>query len=158
MKAEKWAAILLIAAFLAGGKPFAAAETARLLPAEIVRISKRGPIYRIETDQPGTGRGRSIQKALENLKEKAPGIVFLETAQTVLVQDLDREDCRSLLSILRPGCGLCRETGQGDLKETAEFLKSHPVCYTVKDAFGDEKNPEILVTFQKERYFVGEQS
>ena len=77
-------------------------EVGKLLPVETLLIEKQAGQYRVSTDTVNTGRGDSLEKAVDALRAEAPGILFLDTADYVLLTG-EAEDCmEKLQDYVRP--------------------------------------------------------
>ncbi len=85
---RRWVIAGLVLAGLLTKTPQYGTDVARLLPIEVIQMEKRGNRIYLYTDTEAQGAGATIQEAVENMKQTAPGTVFLETADYLLV---DRE-------------------------------------------------------------------
>lgn len=65
------------------GLPFQTHDTARLLPLRTVQAALDGGVYL--RSELGEGRGADWQEAVENLRKNAPGEVFFDTAEQLVV-------------------------------------------------------------------------
>ena len=71
------------------------------------------------------GRGDSLEKAVDALRAEAPGILFLDTADYVLLTG-EAEDCMERLQdYVRPGTRVYKLEGTAELSEIGPFLKTH---------------------------------
>ena len=78
----------------------------------------------IPTGQPGQ-RVHSLEKAVDALRAEAPGILFLDTADYVLLTG-EAEDCmEKLQDYVRPGTRVYKLEGTAELSEIGPFLKTH---------------------------------
>lgn len=66
------------------GMPFRTRDTARLLPLRTVQVEAGAQGVRLRSEQ-GEGSGKSWREAVENLRENAPGDVFFDTAEQLVV-------------------------------------------------------------------------
>ena len=80
MKYWAWyiGAVVLVAAL--GWMPFLGTDVARLRPVELISVSREEAQVLVETDTGDSGRGRTLELALEDLHDSTPGEIFLETA------------------------------------------------------------------------------
>ena len=100
-------------------------EGGKLLPVETLLIEKQAGQYRVSTDTVNTGRGDSLEKAVDALRAEAPGILFLDTADYVLLTG-EAEDCmEKLQDYVRPGTRVYKLEGTAELSEIGPFLKTH---------------------------------
>jgi hypothetical protein len=100
-------------------------DIAKLRPVETVILQKQGDVVTIATDTDDSGQGTDALQALQNMKETAKGIIYLDTAQYLLVS----EDAADLVQQLRPHlkhsvtlykCELIVDT-----KEVSRYLDIH---------------------------------
>ncbi len=136
---------LAVAAAL-GSSLFPASDVAKLEPVEVIRIQMdRGQIL-VETDTGQFGRGADLQRAFEDLKNRASGDVFLDTADYVILTEGSRGQIAGLLDFLRPACKVCLEQGTADLQKVAGFLDTHKPELTIMDCQGGQVDLPALVT------------
>ena len=134
---------LVLGVALWGRLPNSGADVARLHPAEAVQVEMQGQMLVLTTDTGLWGRGLTAAMALEDLKNTAPGEVFLETAQVALVQQGMLAD--QLLPLLRPNCRLVLYEGEPDLEAVGGFLGSHPSQATLGTwAAGERVLPRLI--------------
>lgn len=136
--------ICIFAVAVFGWLPFEGTELGKLKPVELVLLSQEEGTVILSTDTGDSGRGTTVSGALENLKATAAGILFLDTADFLIVTP----DCAELIDelgdYLRPSCSVC--LGPADLKpeETAAFLQKHQPKTTLRDRKTGEKALETL--------------
>ena len=106
-----------------------------LLPAERMDIRDLEPIqavfmYRedgnvvLQTDTEDEGRGENVLKALEDMKRKSSGIVYLDTAQFLLVSENAQEYISQIRPYLKGKVRVSLWDG-GDLREAAKYMQAH---------------------------------
>ncbi len=117
-------AIALIA--VTGLLPFSGTDVAKLQPVEVLILRQNNGLFTISTNDGLSGTGADTESALADLKLTAPGEVFLETANYLLVAPDCLEVVTELYSCLRPACGLYLMEGDGNLEQIGEYLESHP--------------------------------
>lgn len=134
-------------------KPKDVMDVGELLPVELLYISREAGSIRAETDTGAVGTGRTLEEALEDLTQTAPGAIFLETADYLIVTDRTVNLLPRLTQILRPATQVCLGINAG--ADAAAFLKAHPSKATLKDIrAGQEVIPTLIGS--KERYHFGE--
>ena len=110
---------------LLGISPFRGMDIGKLSPVETVWLAHQNGQVLIQTDAGDIGRGATVQEALANLQDSAAGIVFLETADYLIVQT----GAQMLLSqegdVFRPSCMVCLAERMPDLEQATEFLRTH---------------------------------
>lgn len=98
----------------------------------------------LKTDTEDEGRGESVQEALEDMKEKSSGIVYLDTAQFLLVSDNAQEQIGELASYLKSKVKISLWEG-GDLKEAARYMQSHKIGVKLSKWSHEVKLPKLPI-------------
>jgi len=115
--------LLIILALLVFGKsPGTSIDD--LEPVRLVRILEEKGIYTIETDTGAKGKGSGMDSALEDMHNSTPGVVFLDTAEFLLIGKTVVDEPK-LRELFRPACRICYVQGQLDLQEAADYLQIH---------------------------------
>lgn len=145
---KRWAIYLLLfaAAAALGTSAFTGTDVGELLPVEAVRVSVREGELLLETDTGDTGRGADVDAALRDLKESAPGNLFLETADYLILAPGSEPFLRELYGFLRPSCGVCVEDGEADMERIGEFLSAHKPETTLRDWRNGSEDLPVLRT------------
>ena len=60
-------------------------DIGKLLPVELVQITREEDLLRVETDTGDFGLGETLGEAMSDLKNTAAGVVFFDTADHLLV-------------------------------------------------------------------------
>lgn len=120
------------AAILLDLSPFRGTDVGKLLPVEVVRISRENGEILLQTDTGDTGKGTDINEALLELQATTAGNVFLETADYLLIQPGCEEMLGALAGILRPSCSICVEVGEAELEKVAKFFAAHEPQVTLQ--------------------------
>lgn len=115
--------ILIMAAVLL--VPVERTDVAKLRPVETVVLYKVGGSYHIKTDTNDAGEGESVQAAFEDLLLTTPGVIYLDTAQYVLVHEDATEDVEQLRSHLKHSVQLCSFSGELDIEAVSKYLPVH---------------------------------
>lgn len=138
--------LVICAVCLLGITPFRGTDVAELSPVALIRVSKSGDDFVIETDTGGRGAGPDAQSALQNLKDTTPGTVFLETADYLLVAPDCVAFAQSLYGILRPSCAVCICRDKPNLESAAVFLKAHKPLLSLHELKqGNTGLPELKI-------------
>jgi hypothetical protein len=107
-------------------------DIGELAPVEVVWLSETaGQIY-LETDTGDMGHGDTIQAALTDMKAAAPGTIFLETADYLIVEPGSEILLEQLYDILRPSCKVCAAQLMPNMKLVAAFLNAHEPQVTLR--------------------------
>ena len=136
--------LLLLAALLVGNAD-ARTDVADLIPVEVIRLRTDGSLVYLETDVAGSGIGYNMKAAVDDLKQKASGEVFMDTAEYLLVAPDALNLIPHLQDIIRPSCKLCVEIGKVDIKQVAAYLKTHdPETALLQYLTRDQMLPRII--------------
>lgn len=119
---KKWVWLAALALLLL---PRRGTEVGKLLPVETLLIEKQAGQYRVSTDTGHTARDDSLEKAVDTLRAEAPGILFLDTADYVLLAGEAEECAEKLPNYVRPGTRVYKLEGTVELSKIGPFLKTH---------------------------------
>ena len=100
-------------------------DVADLLPIETVAVYKEEGSVVLETDSGYKGVGQDAQKALENLKEKTPAIIYLDTAKYLVVAEDAKEQIQELKGYLKEKIRIYIADVRGYVKEASKYLQTH---------------------------------
>ena len=122
---------------LAGLIPVGGHDAAELLPAQVLEVWEENGQVLLVCDSGVTGRGRSFEAAVSDMEEKAPGVLFLDTAKQIIF----RADAWAVLEQaavsprLRPAASVyvCAEV-LPDAAEAAEYFQAHSGGVTLGEA------------------------
>lgn len=115
--------LLIAAAALA--IPVERADVADLHPVQTVALYKTQEGYRIETDTEDYGQGETVAAAYHDLLRSTPGIIYLDTADFLLVSSDTLDKIPEIRIYLKSGVRSCQVTGSCDLKTASKFLSVH---------------------------------
>lgn len=143
---KKWLAYMaaLAVALLFSVSPFRGTEIAKLAPVEVVWLSQIGDFVYLETDMSDAGMGKDVSSALQDMKAKAPGIIFMETANYLIVQQGDEKLLEQMFSVLRPSCMVCICEEKPALEDSAAFLSVHEPGVTLRQLRAASKKLPLL--------------
>ena len=130
--------ILIYAVTLAAALaiPREGTDVGKLKPVEAVRLRKENGAIIIETDTGDSGIGRTTAAAFENLEATTSGVVFLDTADYLLIEKLGQAETSELAVYLKPSVRICNSQAGIDLAEAAEYLTAHHPGTKLKDYTG----------------------
>lgn len=100
-------------------------DVANLLPIRAVAIYMEDKDVVLETDTGNLGRGENVTEALENLKKETPAVVYLDTAEFLLVSENTVPLVDELTQHIKPSVKVCVCEAEGRVKEAAEYLEVH---------------------------------
>lgn len=133
-------ALLMVTALVL---PIQGVDVGKLLPVELVQIYKEEDTVVITTDVGAAGTGLTVKSAVENLKATTSGIIFLDTADYLLIDETAQEEALELAKYLKPFVRVCDAAIDVDLRDAAMFLGVHKPKARLKDQQGQYKT-EIL--------------
>ena len=105
--------------------PVESADVGKLLPVQVVQLRKENGWVVLETDTENRGMGGTVKRALQNLKDTASGIIYLDTAEYLLLEKDAEEEAEQLRDVLKPSVRLCMVHESVELAEAAKFLSVH---------------------------------
>ena len=113
--------------------PLERVNVAQLLPIRAVAVYAEDGVVVLETDTKHLGRGETAEKALENLKVNTPNVVYLDTAEYLMVSN-DTVNCvQELRDYLKPSVKVCVCDAAGRVEYAAEYLEIHGNLTKLKD-------------------------
>lgn len=105
--------------------PLERADVAKLQPVQTVCIYYNESDYIIETDTGALGKGTSIEEALVDLIETTPAVVYLDTADFLLLLPGTESAVEHLRGVLKDSVELYYYEGDPDLKIVSKYLEIH---------------------------------
>lgn len=139
---KRWLCLLIFGAItlMFPGK---GTDIGELLPVELVSLTvEQGKIV-ARTDTGDLGIGETLSDAMEDLKASAPGKVFLETADYLLLAPQTEENWNGLDDWFRPGT-LTFGVGENvNPEEAAAFLRSHTGGVPL-NRLGEQKMEKVI--------------
>ncbi|MBQ7769480.1 MAG: hypothetical protein IJ403_11460 [Oscillospiraceae bacterium] len=128
MRRVLYAALLIPLFFV----PLNRVNVADLLPIEAVAVYMDGGQVVLETDTEHKGFGENAEKAFVSLKQNTPAVVYLETAEYLLVAPDAVEQVEILRPHLKPSVKVCVWNAAGKVKDAAKYLEIHRDLPTLK--------------------------
>ena len=105
--------------------PIKGADMGKLRPIEVVFVYRSGEQIVLETDMGDRGVGATGADALQNLKDTTPGIIYLDTAEYLLMTADAQEAVEQLRQDLHKSVRVCTAELGVDLELAAQFLPVH---------------------------------
>ena len=133
--------------------PLESADVGKLLPVQVVQLRKENGWVVLETDTENVGMGGTAKQALQNLKDTASGIIYLDTAEYLLLSKDAEDALTQLRTALKPKTGVCYAEEGVDLKEAGKFLSAHAELPRLKEWKEGQELP-IITTFRKRLTFL----
>lgn len=98
-------------------------DVAKLQPVQTVAVKIRGETVTLETDTGSVGQGRTIGDAVASLEENTPGVIYLDTAEFLLLGAGAEKEVASLQKYMGAGVRVSAWDGKGDVKTAAQYLQ-----------------------------------
>ena len=112
-------AVILGLLFLA---PVERLDIGQLVPVQTVAIYTELGAVVLETDTNNIGRGSSVSKALQNLEDSTPGVIYLDTAEYLLVSSDAQSYVEALQQYLNPSVLVSMWDGEAEVETAAKHL------------------------------------
>ena len=103
--------------------PLRRVNVADLLPIETVAVYRVGECIFLETDTAHVGSGNSLEDALSDLKSNTPAVIYLDTAQYLIIAENALDQVDKLRTILKPSVKVRVGDARGDVKAVTQYLK-----------------------------------
>ena len=97
-------------------------DVAELEPVQTVALSVADNMLVIETDTKNTGRGKDLPAAINDLESNTPGVIYLDTAQYLLITEAVQGYAQELEAYLRNSVKVSLWDGKGSVEDAAKFL------------------------------------
>ncbi len=118
-------------------------EIADLEPIQAVWMYTENGNIVLETDTEDKGIGITVETALDDMKNKSSGIVYLDTAQYLLVSEPVVGEVSAIQPYIKQSVRLCKWGGQGSVKEAVKYADSHNLGLKMKNWNEAGNLPEI---------------
>lgn len=119
MRRILYIAILLILPFA----PLCRLDIAKLEPVEVLGMCIVNNVIRLETDTGHQGEGGTVEEAVADIKEKTPGVIYMDTAKYLLLTKEAVAYAAKLAPHLRDDIKVCIWNGEGSVIDAAEYLE-----------------------------------
>lgn len=127
--------------------PLERVDIAKLLPVEAVAVYVENGEVVLETDTQDQGRGTDAADALQKLKDTTPAVVYLDTAEFLLVSKDAVGYVEQLRNFLKPSVKVCICEASGRVKEAVKYLEVHGNLPKLRD--WSEQNISMLKNKEK---------
>ena len=153
---KQWPVMAAAAVLILALSPFRGTDIGKLRPAQWVYLSRREDTVSLETDTGDRGEGADVLSALEDLRQNAPGELFLGTADYAMISGEALRDLPQLRNVLRSGVEVCLTEEEPD-ETTAAYLRAHNPGLTLRGFFSGEGELPALVKQEGRWMLVGGQ-
>lgn len=133
-------ALILASLFFVPLQPM---KIANLEPIQAVWIYQADGSVVLETDTDDKGSGVTVEEALADMREKSAGIIYLDTAQYLLVSASAKNQIPSLRAYLKKTVRLCHWDGQGDISEAVKYADARKMGLRLREWNEGSKLPEL---------------
>ena len=99
-------------------------DVARLEPVEVVYMEQTAETIKIVTDTGAEGKGESVAEALNDLKNSTAGVVYMDTADYLIVNDQAIDLINDMKCLMKDSVRLCRAQDP-EMKNVADYLNTH---------------------------------
>lgn len=100
-------------------------DVSQLRPIEVIAVYKEDGAVILETDTEDVGRGADALAALEDMKQTSAAVIYLDTAEYLLISQDAAEEAEKLRDTLKESVQLCVAQQKIDLQEAAKYLPVH---------------------------------
>lgn len=104
--------------------PLERLNVADLEPVQVVAVYREAGQVILETDTGDLGKGTDVQQALADMKAHTHTVIYLDTAEYLLVEAGAEEQARILSAKLKGGVRVAPYNG-GDLQQEAKYADLH---------------------------------
>ena len=122
--------IIVLLCFLA---PVKRLDVVKLQPVQVVAIHKDGNDIVITTDTNCQGRGTDIVNAYRDLERTTPGVIYLDTAEYLLITQDSVGYIQELQQYLRPSVEIAIWNGNGDVNVAGKYLSTRGGLVKMRD-------------------------
>ena len=118
-------------------------ELGKLRPVETLYVYRQEEQLCLQTDLGDTGIGMNVDAAVADLRESSAGVVFLDTAEYLIVESPEEKLIRELGRYVKQSVRLCEGVDRIDPSEATSYLSAHCPDTKLRDWEKGEK-PDVL--------------
>lgn len=107
-------------------------DVARLEPVQTIAVSVADNQVVLETDTKNKGQAENLQAAIADLEENTPGVIYLDTAQYLLITEEATRYVKPLAQYLQSSVKVSLWDGQGSIEQASKFLEKRNDLPTLK--------------------------
>lgn len=135
--------LYIIVLLLALCIPVDRTDISNLEPIQAVWINKENGNYIITTDTEDVGTGESIQRAIAEMKSKSEKIIYLDTAQYLLVNENCTVVINEISNDLKGKVRVGIWNGEGELARAARYMQTRRIGIKLKKYLTGSELPVI---------------
>lgn len=131
--------VLLIALWI----PVNRIDISNLEPIRAIWIDQENGKYVVSTDTEDIGIGDTVEQAVDMMKKGCEKIIYLDTAQYLLVSDNCKEAIGGISRFLKDKVKIGIWDGEGKIAKAATYMQTHRLGTKLKDYILGEKLPAV---------------
>ena len=105
--------------------PMRGMDIGKLRPVGLIQLYKEAGEVFIVTDTGDSGYGETVDKAFDNLEDTTSGVIFLDTADYLLISETAKDAAMELGQYVKPTIEICIAEKDIDPIQAAEYLAVH---------------------------------
>ncbi len=130
-------ALILVSVFFA---PVERLDVAKLEPVQTIAVSREEGSVVIQTDTDNKGTGITTELALQELEKTTPGVIYLDTAEYLLIAENAQDTVDVIRSYLAPSVRVVLWDAEGSVSSAAKYLAARKDLPKLKDFVFEEKD------------------
>ena len=103
--------------------PLKRLDVAHLQPVQTVALRMEGETLVVETDTRDRGEGKTIREAIRDLESNTPGVIYLDTAEYLLLAAGTEKYISGMQAYMHPGVRVAAWDGAGSVERAAKYLQ-----------------------------------
>ncbi len=115
-----------------------------LQPMEAIYLTRKDDLVVIKTDTEDLGIGDSLDEAVRNMHETTPGIVYLDTADFLILDPNAKELLWEMRGYVRPTVRVCLAEDEINIADAAAYLAIHRPKVEFEEANGNNL-PHLII-------------
>lgn len=148
MKILLYIALLLCVCFL----PVEGTDVGKLIPVEVIAISESEGMVTVRTDTGDRGTGDDLSTAFADLKDAASGVIYLDTAEYLLLEQGMEDWVDIAETYLKGNTKVCTAQEGIPLDAIAKYLSVHQPGVRLNEVLEVTEMPHI--TEKEGRYWI----
>ena len=100
-------------------------DIGRLRPVEAVQLYEKAGLLFLKTDTGDVGWGLTVEQAVRKMKETAPGEIYLDTADYLVLEEGAETYLDSLRYYLKDRTAMVYGTERVNLQQVVSYLRMH---------------------------------
>ena len=134
--------------------PVESTDVGKLHPVQAVSVGYHNEQVILKTDTGEIGRGQTPELALANLRQTAPAIIYLDTAEFLLVEENALRIVNEMRKFFKSDVRICRIEPEVEVDRAAEHLRVHGKLPKLKQWKNGENLP--VLQLENERIILSE--